>query len=101
MNALARITVALFAAAATFAQRPTHKEAPVSSLVGNVRDKGRLHHFREVIKPCLTDASRRACAGAPQWWSRQERAGRPANLGPKCPMWMCAKSCCHSWASFG
>ena len=51
MNAMARVTVVLLAAAATFAQGPTQKEAPSASIVGYVRDSGCVHRFHEVIKP--------------------------------------------------
>jgi hypothetical protein len=50
MNAITRVTVILLAAAVTFAQGPTQKEAPSISIIGYVRDSGCVHRFHEVIK---------------------------------------------------
>ena len=51
MNALTRVVVVMVTAAATFAQGPTQKETPSTSIVGYVRDSGCVHRFHEVIKP--------------------------------------------------
>jgi hypothetical protein len=52
MNASTRVTVFLFAAAAaTFAQGPSQKEAPRASIIGYARDSGCVHRFHEVMKP--------------------------------------------------
>jgi hypothetical protein len=51
MNALTKVTVVIVTAAATFAQGPTQKETPSTSIVGYVRDSGCVHRFHEVIKP--------------------------------------------------
>jgi len=51
MNTIARATVVLFAAAATFAQGPMQKDTPSTSIIGYVRDSGCVHRFHEVVKP--------------------------------------------------
>jgi hypothetical protein len=51
MNALTKVAVVIVTAAATFAQGPTQKETPSTSIVGYVRDSGCVHRFHEVIKP--------------------------------------------------
>lgn len=51
MNALSKVAVVIVTAAATFAQGPTQKETPSTSIVGYVRDSGCVHRFHEVIKP--------------------------------------------------
>jgi hypothetical protein len=51
MNALTKVAAVIVTAAATFAQGPTQKEAPSTSIIGYVRDSGCVHRFHEVIKP--------------------------------------------------
>jgi hypothetical protein len=51
MNALTKVAIVIGTAAATFAQGPTQKETPSTSIVGHVRDSGCVHRFHEVIKP--------------------------------------------------
>jgi len=51
MNALTKVAVVIVTAAATFAQGPTQKETPSTSIVGYVRDSGCVYRFHEVIKP--------------------------------------------------
>lgn len=51
MNALTKVAIVIVTAAATFAQGPTQKETPSTSIVGYVRDSGCVHRFHEVIKP--------------------------------------------------
>ena len=51
MNALTKVAVVIVSAAATFAQGPTQKETPSTSIIGYVRDSGCVHRFHEVIKP--------------------------------------------------
>jgi hypothetical protein len=51
MNDLTRVAVVLIAGAIAFAQGPTRKEAPTTSIVGYVRDSGCVHRFHEVVKP--------------------------------------------------
>src|ERR1700751_4733144 len=66
MNVLTKIAVVIVTAAATFAQGPTQKETPSTSIVGYVRDSGCVHRFHEVIKP-LPNGCVEACvrAGSP------------------------------------
>lgn len=51
MNALTKVAAVIVTAIATFAQGPTQKETPSTSIVGYVRDSGCVHRFHEVIKP--------------------------------------------------
>jgi hypothetical protein len=51
MKALTRVSIILFAAAATLAPARAQKEAPAVSIVGYVRDSGCVHRFHEVVKP--------------------------------------------------
>ena len=51
MNALTKVAGVILTAAVTFAQGPTQKETPSTSIVGYVRDSGCVHRFHEVIKP--------------------------------------------------
>lgn len=51
MNALTKVAVVIVTAAATFAQGPTQKGTPSTSIVGYIRNSGCVHRFHEVIKP--------------------------------------------------
>lgn len=52
MNAFAKVTAMMIAAAALmFAQGQQKKEAPSATITGYVRDSGCVHRFHEVVKP--------------------------------------------------
>jgi hypothetical protein len=51
MNAITGVPLVLLAVAMTFAQGPTQKETPSTTIVGYVRDSGCVHRFHKVIKP--------------------------------------------------
>ena len=51
MKAITKNIVFLLAAAAAFAQSPTQKAIPTTSVIGYVRDSGCVHRFHEVVKP--------------------------------------------------
>lgn len=51
MKAITRSLAFLLVATATFAQSPTQKATPTTSVIGFVRDSGCVHRFHEVVKP--------------------------------------------------
>jgi hypothetical protein len=66
MNGIARVALMFLAAAFAYSQEAAQKEAPLTSVVGYVRDSGCVHRFHEVVKP-LPNGCVEACvrAGSP------------------------------------
>lgn len=66
MNCIARVALIFLAAAFAYSQEAPQKEAPLTNVVGYVRDSGCVHRFHEVVKP-LPNGCVEACvrAGSP------------------------------------
>lgn len=63
MNGIARVALIFLAAAFAYSQEAAQKEAPLTSVVGYVRDSGCVYRFHEVVKP-LPNGCVEACARA-------------------------------------